>query len=369
MTSWVEATYCCAGEPPAFLEPELDRLYGTRLSCLPRFKLHGSWDGVRAYVARHAGVAQAVFLFRCEHGRAVVLNEGMKVSEDIVNRFAGYLFRNHDGVSLIAFHFIESGARHFAFPSQRSACGQDTLLELPDSVAAYHAGLCAGTRRSLEHRLSRIQRALPGFAFDVFEKQEVPVRQVRALIRLHRLNMAAKGLTARIDEAEEERIIAYVALCGFVSIASAGGEVCAGAITYRLGSNFTARILAHDPAHAGLRLGFVCAYLTICACISAGGSRYFHFGWGQRDYKRQLGGRERRLVRLSLFRSRLHVVSNAGAVLGALLGGCAFYLRRMLLQASRHDGWLVARLADLLIAGGRRLRALRNTPAARRGLP
>lgn len=369
MTSWVEATYSCADEPPAFLEAELDRLYGTRLSCLPCFRLHGSWDGVRAYVARRAGVVEAVFLFRCENGRALVLNEGMKVGEEIVNRFASYLFRNHDGLSLVAFHFVETGARRFAFPSQRAACGQDTVLELPASAAAYCARFGASTRRSLHHRLGRIRRVLPGFAFAVYEKEDVPVRQVRALIRLHRLNTAANGRVAAIDEAEEERIIAYVALCGFVSIATSDGEVCAGAITYRLGSNFTARILAHDPLHAGLRLGFVCAYLTICECIAAGNSRYFHFGWGQRDYKRQLGGRERHLVHLSLFRSRAHIVPNAGAALGALLGGCAFHVRRALLQASRHDGWIVACVADVLIAAGRRLRALKNAPAARRGLP
>lgn len=192
------------------------------------------------------------------------------------------------------------------------------------------------------------------------------MRQVRALIRLH---MAANGKAARIDQAEEERIIAYVALCGFVSIASTNGEVCAGAITYRLGGNFTARILAHDPAYAGYRLGFVCAYLTICQSIDAGNSRNFHFGWGQRDYKRQLGGRERRLEHLSLFRSRLHVVRNAGAALAVLLGGCAFRVRRALLHASHHEGWLVARLADALIAGGRRLRALKNIAAARRPAP
>ncbi|MES2760181.1 MAG: GNAT family N-acetyltransferase [Pseudomonadota bacterium] len=369
MTNWVEATYCCAGEPPAFLEAELERLYGTRLSCLPCFKLHGSWDGVRAYVAHHAGAAQAVFLYRCEGGRAVVLNEGMKVSEEVVNRFANYLFRNHDGLSLVAFHFVEAGARRYAYPFQCAACGQDTVLELPESADAYDASLAAGTRRSLNHRLSRIRRELPGFAFAVYEKQQVPVRQVRTIIRLHRLNMAARGEAAWIDAAEEERIIAYVGLCGFVSIASSKGAVCAGAITYRLGSNFTARILAHDPAHAGLRLGFVCAYLTIRASIATGNSRYFHFGWGQRDYKRQLGGRERRLVRLTLFRSRAHMLRNAGAALAALLGGGAFHVRRWLLQASRHDGWVVARLADLLIAGGRRLRALRSAQAVRRELP
>lgn len=170
MTNWVEATYSCADEPPAFLEQELERLYGTRYSCLPCFKLHGSWNRVRAYVARRAGVTQAVFLFRCDNGRAVVLNEGMKVSEEIVNRFASYLFRNHDGLSLVAFHFVETDARRFAFPCQRAQCGQDTALELPASADAYTASLSASTRRSLDSRLTRIRRELPGFTFGVYEK-------------------------------------------------------------------------------------------------------------------------------------------------------------------------------------------------------
>jgi hypothetical protein len=360
MTSWVEATYSCADEPPAFLERELERLYGTRFSCLPCFKLHGSWNGVRAYVARRDGVTEAVFLFRCDKGRAVVLNEGMSVGAEVVNRFAGYLFRNHDALSLVTFHYVEAGAGGFAFPHHRAACGRDTVLALPASAAAYTARLAPTTRASLDHRIRRIRRVLPGFSFAVYERQEVPLRQLRALIRLHRLNQAGKRAAAPIDADEEERIIAYVALCGFVSLLSADGKLLAGAITYRLGGNFTARIRAHDPACAGYRLSFVCAYLTICQCIEAGNSRYFHFGWGQRDYKRQLGGRVRQLVQLSLFRSRLDIVRHCGSTLGALAGGLAFHLRESLLYASRRDGCLVARLADLLIGAGRRLRALRR---------
>jgi hypothetical protein len=366
MTSWMEATYSCADEAPAFLEQELNRLYGTRYSCLPYFKLYGSWHRVRAYVACDAGVAVAVFLFRCDNGCAVVLNEGMKVSEEDVNRFASYLFRNHEGVSLVAFNFVETSGQRFAFPFQRAACGQDTVLELPASAEAYTASLGSSTRSTLDNRLNRIRRELPGFRFTVYEKQDVPVHQIRDIIRLNRLRMDCKGKVSLIDEAEEERIIAYVALCGFVSVASINGRVCAGAITYRLGSNFTARILAHDPAYGSYRLGFVCAYLTICECIKAGNSRNFYFGWGQSDYKQQLGGRDRQLVHLSLFRSRLHVLGNAGAALGALLGGCAFHARRWLVKASSRKGSIRALLADALIAAGRRLRTLKSPSCAPR---
>jgi hypothetical protein len=363
MTSWVEATFSCSDEAPAFLEQELNRLYGIRYSCLPCFKLYGSWDQVRVYVACRAGIAVAVFLFRCDNGRAVVLNEGMKVSEEDVNRFASYLFRNHEGLSLVAFNYVETAARRFAFPFQRAPCGQDTVLELPASAEAYTASLGSGTRLTLNHRLNRIRRDLPGFAFAVYEKQEVPVHVIRDLIRLDRLRMEHKGQVSLVDAAEEERIIAYVALCGFVSAATSGGKVCAGAITYRHGSNFTARVLAHDPAWGGYRLGFVCAWLTICECIKAGNSRYFYFGWGQDDYKRHLGGSDRQLVHLALFRSRLHVLGNAGAALGALLDGCAFRVRRRLLDATRRKGSLRALVASALIGAGRWLRCARPSRA------
>ena len=369
MTSWVEATYSCADEAPAFLEQELTRLYGIRYSCLPCFKLYGSWDQVRAYVASRAGVAVAVFLFRCENGCATVLNEGMKVSEEDVNRFASYLFRNHDGLSLVAFHFVETAARRFAFPCQRAACGQDTVLELPASAEAYTASLGPGTRTALSSRLNRIRRDLPGFSFTVYEKQEVPLRQIRELIRLDRVRMQRQGKVSPIDEAEEERIIAYVALCGFVSVASSNGRICAGAITYRLGSNFTARMLAHDPAYGSYRLGFVCAYLTICECIRAGSSRYFYFGWGQGNYQQHLGGSERELVHLSLFRSRLHVLGNAGTALGGAVGALAFHARRVLFNAARRHGSLRALLASALIAAGRRLRIVNLPARARRDKP
>jgi hypothetical protein len=340
--SWVEETYFCNDEAPAFLEQELNRLYGTRYSCLPRFKLYGSWSEVRAYVARRAGVAVAVFLFRCEKGRAIVLNEGMHVSEQHANRFASYLFRNHDGLSQVQFHFVEARARRFAYPFQRATCGEDSVVELPASVEAYTASLGPSTRALLHQRVRQVRRELPGFRFEVYETQDVPVPHIRAIIRLNRLHTQMKGVEAPIDEAEEERIIAYVALCGFVTVATTNGRVCAGAITYRLGSNFTARILAHDPTYGSHRLGITCAYLTICECINAGDSRFFHFGWGQGAYSQALGGRARQLVHLSLFRSRLHVLAHAGAALGALLGGMVFAVRRQLVRTVRRNGVLRA---------------------------
>jgi hypothetical protein len=366
MTGWVEATYSCTDEAPAFLEQELERLYGTRYSCLPCFKLYGSWSQVRAYVARRAGVAVAVFLFRCEKGRAIVLNEGMHVSEDDANRFASYLFRNHDGVSQVAFHFVEAGARRFAFPFQRVPCGEDTVLELPPTADAYSASLGPTARAILQQRLNRIRRELPGFRFAVHETHDVPLEHIRDIIRLHQRRMRATGMAAPIDQAEEERIIAYVALCGFVTVATSKGRVCAGAITYRLGSNFTARILAHDPTYGSHRLGLTCAYLTICECIKAGDSRYFYFGWGECAYKQDLGARDRELVHLSLFRSRLHVLRHAGPALGALLGGLAFRARRWLIRSARHKGSLRALLAGALIACAHRLRAVEPPAFARR---
>jgi hypothetical protein len=366
MTGWVEATYSCTDEAPAFLEQELERLYGTRYSCLPCFKLYGGWSQVRAYVARRAGVAVAVFLFRCEQGRAIVLNEGMRVSEDDANRFASYLFRNHDGVSQVVFHFVEAGARRFAFPFQRAACGEDTVLELPATAEAYHASLGGAARAILQQRLNRIRRELPAFRFAVHEAQDVPLEHIRDIIRLHRRSMLAKGMRAAIDQVEEERIIAYVALCGFVTVATSKGRVCAGAITYRLGSNFTARILAHDPTYGSYRLGLTCAYLTICECIKAGNSRYFYFGWGEHAYKHDLGARDRELVHLSLFRSRLHLLRHAGPVIGALLGGLAFRARRWLIHAARGKRSLRGRLADALIACARRLRAVEPSAFVRR---
>jgi hypothetical protein len=359
MTSWVEAIYSCSDEAPVFLEQELNRLYGIRYSWLPYFRLYGSWDQVRAYVASRAGVAVAVFLFRCENGRAVVLNEGMKLSQEDVNRFTSYLFRNHESLSVVAFNYVEADGHRFAFPFQRAACGQDSVLELPATAEAYTASLARGTRLTLTRRLERIRRELPGFAFAVYEKQDVPVQIIRELIRLERVRQARKGQVSQVDATEEERIIAYVALCGFVSAATRDGRVCAGAITYRHGSNFTARMLAHDPDCGGYRLGFVCAYLTICACIMAGDSRYFYFGWGQNDYKHHLGGAERQLVNLSLFRSRLHVLGNAGTALGVLVDDCAFRLRR-LLETWRGKGALRTLAAGALITAGRWLRTAKR---------
>src|SRR3954467_15707666 len=67
-------------EVPAFIEPDLDRLYGARYCSLAHFRIYAKLDGVSTYVVREGGVAKTVYLFRSEPHRAIVLNEGIRVS-------------------------------------------------------------------------------------------------------------------------------------------------------------------------------------------------------------------------------------------------------------------------------------------------
>lgn len=355
MTSWTEAIYSCSEGVPPFLGDTLNELYGARYACLPHMRVYGSWDQVHAYIARRSGVAAVAYLYRCKGGKATVLNEGIAVSEEEANRFAACIFRTHRKVSRVAFHFVEANAQRFAFPFQRAACAQDLVLPLPSTVDDYTASLGSSTRATLRNRQSRIRRELPGFHLHVLEK-EAAVGAVGELIGLHRLRMQSMHMASHIDAAEEQRIVDVVAECGFITVARCQGALCGGAVTYRLGRNFSARILAHDPRFDAYRMGFVCAYLTICECIRQGGSKLFYFGWGQSDYKSNLGGRERQLYHLSIFRSRLHVVGNAGAAIAALLRASVYHARRWLAVTARKDDAALARLAEAIISGWRWLR-------------
>jgi CelD/BcsL family acetyltransferase involved in cellulose biosynthesis len=344
------AIVCHYNEIPAYVAHELDRLYGTRYATMPHFRHYGDTVGVHTYVVRSNEEAVTVFLFRCVGPRVFVLNEGILVGQEEAATFADYVFHVFPATRVICFHCIETAAAGHRPPFVRLRCAQDLMLPLPPDCDSYFASLGASTRKLLRHRQNRLRHDFPSFTFRVCERDDVREADVRAIIGLNRQRMAGLDKASSIDADEEERIVRYVHDCGFVALATINGKLCAGAINYRIGRHFSARILSHDPAYDEYRLGFICAYLSVCECIKQAHHANFYFGWGDNPYKYSLGAVPRALSHLLVFRSYGSMLRHAGMLVANCLAAWKFQLRQGLLNAARRgDGTVASSLAGKLV--------------------
>ncbi len=335
---------------PAYVGHELDRLYGTRYACMPHFRHYGDTEGVHTYVLRSGNEAVTVFLFRCSGRRVQVLNEGIQVRCEELDTFADYVFNVFPSTDIICFRCVEAERGAHKRPFLQVVCAQDMVLPLPATTEAYGLSLGASTRKLLRNRQNRLHRDFPGFAFAVHEREQVAEEDVRAILAFNRQRMSGLDKESSIDAEEEERIVRYVRDCGFVTIATIDGKLVAGAINYRIGRHFSARILAHDPVYDDHRLGFICAYRTICECINHGATANFYFGWGDNPYKFSLGAIPRPLSNVQIYRSRWSRLRHAGMGLATICAGARFQLRQMLLDAARRgDASTWSRLAVKLV--------------------
>jgi hypothetical protein len=351
---------------PSFAWDALDRLYGARYSSSVHFRIYGLEPGACTYIARLGGEVCAVFLFRRRAGCVTVLNEGMLVGSDQAGRFAHAIFERYRAVTLVRWKMVEQDGARLPLRSLHCLRAQEAVLSLPALPAQYLDSLGPATRVNLGRYRRALLRDFPDFRFSLEQGGAASEQHLRQIVRFNRSRMRDKNKVSSIDALEEERVIACARQCGLVGIITIDARLCAGMIVYRPGRDYCARILAHDGAFDRYHVGMVCAVLTICACIAAGGAARFYFGWGMDEYKRRLGGRARELGDVLICRSWLHLALHPAQVGGALLSACQFHARRAVLAlAQRGDGALSV-LAGALILAVRRLRARKSRARAGR---
>jgi hypothetical protein len=240
------------------------------------------------------------------------------------------------------------------FPSQRSFCAENTILNLPDTVDSYHARLGASTRKNIRRHQNRLMRIAPSFCYRVYEKEAVSEDQIRAIVHLNRARMASKNVISSIDEPEVKRIIDLVNRHGLVAVVTINGLICAGAIIFNIGDNYVSRVNAHDPQYDDYRLGILCCYLTICECIRRGG-REFHFMHGKYEYKTALLGIYHQFDAIAVYRSRMHYFLNFQTVVKLKLDTAILVVKRWLLDRAGKTDSAAARLIGKGVNGLRYL--------------
>lgn len=350
---------CHENDVPPFVEAELVRLYGNIYSSLCQFRIDGVLSApTSTYVERQGQEITAVFLFQRTKREARVLNEGIRIDGDALQRFVRYLFSTDRTLDLVSFHALQPDTRQLSFPHQRYNCLEDIVLALPQNRVAYLDSLGNSTRNYIKRYLNKLKRSFPSLSHRIVVGAEIEEQHVRDIIRLNGARMAEKGKTAGVGTQEEQRILRLMRECGLLSVLMIDGRVCAGTINYQVGDNYFLEVIAHDPTYNEYRLGTLCCYLTICACIERGGAEY-HFLWGKNDYKYRLLGIERSLDHLTVYRSQWHRFMHLGTALEDVSRSCR-RKGQLWLHEMQHRDNAAARLAANLVGAMRNLRPARS---------
>lgn len=351
---------CHDGYVPEWAEAELNRLYGNIYSSIAHFRVCGGLDDAYTYVARagHDGEAVALFLFRLEQYRVVVLNEGLLLDADEIERFAAYIFHRFASVGVIEFHAVHAEMKQSSRPYQRFYQTEDFVLPLPDSADAYLAMLGSATRKNVKKYLNRWQRDFPETEYQVVEREEIKEDDLREVVIFNHVRMAAKNKTSGIDEAELQTMMNLARECGLLCVMRIQGRICAGTLLYRFGDHYVSRITAHDTQYDDHRLGTLACYQAICEAIRRGGLT-FHFLWGRYPYKSALGGVLYELDHIAIYRSYWHLLRQARLAAVTAYGGYQREAKVWLLRQAEQGSGVVPRLVQTGIHAAKTLRRMK----------
>ncbi len=294
------------GSLPSFVWAGLEQLYHSSFCSHAHLEASGALGEVPwAWVARRDGQVVAVLLFVATRGTARVLNEVVTLEADCVEQFAQDLFRRFPRVGAIVLHAVELRGRCTLFPQLGHVCSEDFVLVLPSNRDDWLAGLSRQAREKLRYYHARCRRREPGLSFDILRGEQVGECHVQALLALSRARMEKKGVSFGIGSVEQGQLLALARARGMLVLLTLDGRICAGLLCSVTGDDVFMHVVAHDPTRDDLRLGLVACSVGIAGAIAAGHAR-FHFLWGRYDYKLRLGGRERPLSSMVVYRNRLH---------------------------------------------------------------
>jgi hypothetical protein len=334
---------CHERELPSFVESELERLYGHIYSSLAFFRLFKPPDNVSTYVVRRGGETVAVLVFRSENGKVDVFNEMMRIDAEEVGRFADYIFRRFPSVSVITFEAVQTDLQSLPFPRQQYNDKEEFVIMLPATVDEYTANLGKATRANIKRYSKKMAQNFPSFTHTTYENEEVDEEQIHGIINISKVRMAGKKKKFSVDGKMTDGLVKLAKTCGFVNAVTVGERLCAGSISYRIGSSYFAFVNAHDAEFDQYWLGTLCYYFTICESIARGGRR-LHMGWGRYEYKSRLLGVQHDFDRVVIYRSYAKMALNFDSVAKTAVRGHVRRLKLWLQDPQRQNS-LLSRLA------------------------
>jgi hypothetical protein len=288
---------------PAFAETHMERLYGNIYASPKQWRITGALsERTGCYVEHEDDHLSAVIAFERDGAHVRVLNEGHRIPQALLQRFADRLFHDDTSISMISLHAVQLDTPT-SHPALAYECLEDIVLDLPATEDAYFGRLGGSTRSYIKRYMNKLKKTFPGMQHQIMTGKEILESDIRSVVALNKARMEGKGKVAGIDDDELQRIIALAKECGLLNVIRVDGRIIAGTINFQAGENYFLEVIAHDPAYNDFRVGTLCCYLTICECIRRGGREY-HFLWGPHEYKYRLLGVERRLCHITIYRSR-----------------------------------------------------------------
>jgi CelD/BcsL family acetyltransferase involved in cellulose biosynthesis len=333
---------CDSGELLRVFEFALEQQYENIFSTIAQFRVAGAMRDVIALAIRRRGQVAAVFLFRIERNKAIVLNEAIHIDHDSLERAAAHIFKMYKSVAVISWHAIQTDVERLPFPFQRFNYSEDIVVRLPPSEQDYLAMLGKATRKNLIRHRNRLKRDYPSLGHRVYAGQEIQESHIRQIVAFNCARMAGKHKKSGFHDEEVQRLITLATTHGVVSVVTIDGRICAGSICHRVGHNYFMEVSAHDPQFDEYRLGTLSCYLAICTAIRLKGTE-LHLLWGRDEYKYLLHGEQRDLDNVLVYRSRLHMLRNGWFALETAFHG----LRRrvkLVVNSSGATGAIGARL-------------------------
>jgi hypothetical protein len=297
----------------AAVADELDTLYQHLNSSLCHYALKRRAQHAHVYVARRGGAPLAILPLVHDGQTVRVLNEMVLIPGAEVDRFAGYMFGRFPKVARICFSLIGADVGTLRWPHQQHGHSEDIVVPLPDAPEAYLSSLGAKTRQTIKNRLKALARDHPDLLFTTSEGASIDPRAIDELMALKQSNTDDKRIDFGIAPDESAWLAERARINGLLTLAVRGGRICGGSLSSRLGDHYFAHVLAFDRTYARYSLGILCAYRAICENI-ARGARETHLGWGCNPYKFNLGGVQRDMRSLDLYRSRAAVARYGGRI-------------------------------------------------------
>ncbi len=280
---------------PLYVEKDLDHLYESIYSSMTYIKTLGSIENLSVYEVKQGGSAITILVFRHNKGRVDVMNELIQIDATEITRFVGYMFSRFKHVKLISFHAIQLGKGHISFPHYACHQLEDVVVSLPQSIESYLAMLGSATRKTIRKYQKKVKNDFPSYDFQVFTNEDIDARTITEIFALKSARMRSKNQVFVLREEEIEQTLHLVKQCGLVAVILIDGRICAGSISYRVGSNYFLKVSTHDPKFNGHRLGTLSCFLTICECIKRGGKEC-HLLWGLSEYKFRFLGIQRAIL-------------------------------------------------------------------------
>jgi len=188
------------------------------------------------------------------------------------------------------------------------------VMSLPESAAAFAAGLSASFRKRLDYYRRRLARECE-VQYRACGPREEPAA-VDEFLKLHLLRIRAKGQRSRFEESAYADFVreAFSTMNGAASVHMmwCGGRPAVALAGMKWGDTYYYWNSGFDPSFARYNLGDLVQRYTIEHAIAAG-ARRFDFLWGSEDYKLRWGAERRDTYRVEIERSHIRLAARSGA--------------------------------------------------------